>query len=98
MTFAPDVVAAVLRHMNSDHADDCAVICRGLGGQPEATAAVMSGLDSDAAYFEATVDGDPVRVRIPFSEALTERAQIRVEITQMYHDACVRLGLPGRDH
>jgi putative heme iron utilization protein len=53
VSFAPDVVAAALHHMNTDHADDCAVICRALGGQPGATGAVMSGLDGDAAYFDA---------------------------------------------
>jgi putative heme iron utilization protein len=98
VSFSPDVVAAVLHHMNNDHADDCAVICRGLGGQREATAAVMSGLDSEAAYFEATVNGEVVPVRIPFRQTLTERAQIRVEVTQMYYDACARLGLPSRTH
>ena len=98
MSFEPDVVAAVLRHMNTDHADDCAVICRGLGRQPDTTAAVMSGLDGDAAYFDATVGGAVVLVRIPFSTTLTDRAQIRVEVTQMYHDACALLGLPGRTH
>jgi hypothetical protein len=98
VSFAPDVVAAVLRHMNTDHADDCAIICRGLGGQPDTTTAVMSGLDGDAAYFQATVGGAVVPVRVPFSTTLTERAEIRVEVTQMYYDACARLGLPGRTH
>lgn len=96
MSFAPDVVTAVLRHMNTDHLDDCAVICRALGGQPGTTTAVMSDLDSDAVYFDATVGGTVMPVRIPFSQTLTQRAQIRVEITQMYHDACTRLGLEGR--
>ena len=98
MSFAPDVVAAVLRHMNTDHADDCAVICRALGGQPDTSTAAMSGLDGDAAYFDAAVGGVVVPVRIPFSHTLTERREIRVEITQMYHDACERLGLPRRTH
>ena len=26
--FTPDVVEAVMAHMNGDHADDCVVICR----------------------------------------------------------------------
>ena len=98
MSFAPDVVAAVMRHMNTDHADDCVVLCQALGGQPTATAAVMSGLDGDAASFEATVDGQPVPVRIPFATTLTERAQIRVEIVRLYDEACARLGRPTRSH
>jgi hypothetical protein len=94
MTFTPDVVTAVLRHMNTDHADDCVVICRGLGGQPATTRAVMSDVDADAAYFEATVDDRVVPVRIPFRQRLTERPQIRIEVTWMYHEACERLGIP----
>jgi Domain of unknown function (DUF2470) len=98
MAFSPDVVTAVLRHMNNDHAEDCVVICRGLGGQPGTTRAVMSDVDADAAYFEATVDDLVVPVRIQFRQRLTERPQIRVEVTWMYHEACDRLGLPARPH
>lgn len=94
MTFSPDVVTAVLRHMNTDHADDCVVICRGLGGLPATTRAVMSDVDADAAYFEAAVDDRVVPVRIPFRQRLTERPQLRVEVTRMYHEACDRLGIP----
>jgi hypothetical protein len=39
-----------------------------------------------------------VPVRIPFRQRLTERPQIRVEVTWMYHEACDRLGLPARPH
>ena len=98
MSFAPEVVAAIMAHMNGDHADDCAVICRALGDQPDTSAAVMSGMDSDAAYFEATVGDTVVPIRIPFRQTLTERAQVRVEIVRMYDEACARLGLPTRSH
>lgn len=95
-TFGPDVVAAVARHMNDDHADDCLLICRGLGGQPRATAARMSGMDSDAMEFVATVNGAPVPVRIPFRTRLTERRQIRAEAARMYREACAELGVTPR--
>ena len=78
-TFTADVVVAVLRHMNTDHAEDCAVICRGLGGQPNTTHAVMSDVDRKAAFIEATVAGTVVPVRIPFREPISERPQIRAE-------------------
>ncbi|RIV39122.1 DUF2470 domain-containing protein [Micromonospora radicis] len=94
--FPPEVIAAVLRHMNTDHADDCRVICQGLGGQPTATAAIMSGMDADAMEFVATVHGDPVAVRVPFSSRLTERRQIRAEAARMYREACAALGQPPR--
>ena len=98
MTFAPDVVAAIMRHMNGDHADDSVLICRALGGQPEARAATMTWMDADGIDFRATVDGREVMVRIPFSHHLAERAEVRVEVTRMYHEACARLGVAPRVH
>ncbi|BCB80914.1 hypothetical protein GCM10022251_60290 [Phytohabitans flavus] len=94
--FTPDVVDAIQRHMNGDHADDCRVIVQGLGGQPDATAAAMSGMDADGMDFTATVDGAPVPVRVPFIERLTERRQVRAEAARMYREACASLGIEPR--
>lgn len=96
MTFTPDVVAQIARHMNDDHADDNVLIVRGLAGVDGASAARMSGMDADGMDFEATVNGIAVPVRIPFSERLTERRQIRTEAVRMYRDACAKLGLEPR--
>lgn len=85
--FAPEVVAAVSRHMNEDHADDALLICRTLGGQPAATQARTTGLDADGIEFAAVVAGAEILVRIPFSQRLTERPQIRQEVARMYRDA-----------
>ncbi|MEU6019969.1 DUF2470 domain-containing protein [Micromonospora sp. NPDC048871] len=92
----PEVVVAVLRHMNTDHADDCRVICQGLGGQPTATAATMSGMDAEAMEFLAVVDGVEVPVRIPFADRIVERRQIRAEAARMYREACAALGRTPR--
>ncbi|WP_417854184.1 DUF2470 domain-containing protein, partial [Actinoalloteichus caeruleus] len=43
--FTADVVAAVVRHRNEDHAEDSLVIRRALGGAPDATRAVLVALD-----------------------------------------------------
>jgi putative heme iron utilization protein len=94
--FEPAVVAQIAKHMNDDHAEDNVLIVRGLGGLGEATAARMSGLDEDGMDFAAAVDGVEVPVRIPFSERLTERRQVRAEAVRMYREACAALGLqPG---
>ncbi|GGK96324.1 DUF2470 domain-containing protein [Mangrovihabitans endophyticus] len=95
--FEPEVVAQVARHMNDDHAGDNVTIVRGLGGVPEATAARMSGMDADGIEFAAAVDGVEVPVRIPFAERLTDRAQIRVAVVRIYHEACAALGVPPHD-
>jgi putative heme iron utilization protein len=92
----PDVVAAISRHMNEDHADDSVLICRSLGGQPSTTAATMTGMDADGIDFTATTDGGEVAVRVPFAETLTERPQVRAEVVRMYHDACAQLGVEPR--
>lgn len=91
--FDEDVVAAVARHMNEDHAQDSVLIVRALGGFPDAAAATTTGLDGDAIEFSVTRPGaEPVTARIPWSAPLTERAQIRAEVTRMYHEARALLG------
>ena len=95
-TFAPEVVAAVCAHMNDDHVEDSLLIVRSLGGRPEATAASMTGLDDTTAIFVATVDGSDVEVRVPWSETIGERAQIRAEVVRMYHEACAALDIEPR--
>ncbi len=94
--FPPDVVAAVVRHMNDDHAEDCLLICRALGGRPDATAARMTGMDADGFDFRATVGGAQVPVRVPFAQRLTERRQVRLEAVRMYRQACELLGVEPR--
>ena len=96
MTFTPEVVAQIARHMNDDHAEDNLLIVRGLGGISTATSARMSGMDADAMEFAAAVDGVEVPVRVPFGERLTERRQVRAEALRMYRDACAVLGLEPR--
>ena len=92
MTLEPEVVAQIARHMNEDHADDNVLIVRTLGGQPDATAARMSGLDAEAMEFEATVHDIAVPVRIPFSAPITDRHQVRSEAVRMCNEAREALG------
>ena len=96
--FTPDVVEAVMAHMNGDHPDDCAVICRVLGGRPDTTEARMTGMDADGIEFAAVGPDGEVALRIPFAERLTERPQVRAEVARMYHESAAVLGLPPREH
>jgi hypothetical protein len=93
-----DIAAAVLRHMNGDHPEDCVVICRGLGGRPGTTAARMTGLDREGFDFTAVDDEGEHAVRVPCAAPLADRAQIRAEAARMYHESAAALGLPPRDH
>lgn len=91
--FTEDVVRQIMRHMNDDHAADCLTICRALGGRPGATAARMTGLDAAGIEFGVTDGGVEHAVRIPFSERLTERPQVRHEVVRMTEEA--RAALSG---
>jgi hypothetical protein len=91
-TFSADVVEAICRHMNDDHPADCLRMVQGLAGV-EATGATMSGLDADNAYFRADTHDGPVEVTLPWSERLTERAQVRLEVVRMHEEASRALGL-----
>lgn len=96
MTFSDEVVAAVLGHMNDDHTDDSLVIVRGFA-EPRATAATMTGLDTEAGEWTADVDGEAVAVRVPWLGPVVERADLRREVVALYDAALERLGLPPRE-
>ncbi|NQX12727.1 DUF2470 domain-containing protein [Microbacteriaceae bacterium VKM Ac-2855] len=82
--------------MNGDHGTDGLTIVRAFA-EPEASSVRMTGLDGDGGDWEATV-GDEVRsVRVPWTEPITERAEIRREIVRLYDAAAERLGLPPRE-
>lgn len=90
--FPPEVVEALLRHMNDDHAADSLLICQQLGEQPDATAARMTGIEGAAVRFSAAVDGDEVEVRLE-TAPLTERVVIRNEIVRLFQEACARAAI-----
>ena len=102
MSFSPDVVAAVLHHMNDDHLDDNLLIVRAFGGDAgaDAVSSTMTTLDgaggtwrfTDAAGAEHTVD-----VAWP-GAPITERPEIRREVVVLYRAACERLGITPREH
>ncbi|MFD0776037.1 DUF2470 domain-containing protein [Streptomonospora algeriensis] len=92
--FTAEVVSAITAHMNDDHAYETLVICRALGGVPDASAARMTGVDKGGGDYTALVGGAEAAVRIPLSQELTERSQVRREVVRMYREARERLGLP----
>lgn len=94
MTFPDDVVAAVCRHMNDDHAADALLIVQTLGGRPGARSAVAVGVDAAGMTFE--VDGAPVPV--PFLAPAPTRPEIRVAVVALYERARAEAGLPAQGH
>ncbi|HEX2145807.1 MAG TPA: biliverdin-producing heme oxygenase [Glycomyces sp.] len=89
--FEPKVIAAVCHHMNTDHAADTLVICRGAGGAPDAESARMTGFDGDGADFSAVVDGTEVPLRVEWAAPLSERAEVRPEIVRLFTESKAQL-------
>jgi heme oxygenase len=89
--FPPKVIAAICHHMNTDHAADTLVICRGAGGVPEAESARMTGFDGEGADFAVTAGGAEARVRVPWAAPLSERAEVRPEIVRIFTESKARL-------
>jgi hypothetical protein len=98
VTFSPQVVEAVLAHMNGDHTDDSLLIVRAFA-RPDALAATMSGLDEGAGVWTATTADGTEEVRVPWPAGrIGERAEIRREVVALYDAACARLGVAPRAH
>jgi hypothetical protein len=95
--FSPDVVDAVLRHMNDDHLEDNVLIARAFAGR-DVTAARMSHLDERGGTWRYTSEGQEHELHIPWSGELNERPQIRREIVALYDAACGKLGVEPRPH
>lgn len=95
--FSPEIVDAVLRHMNTDHVADNLVIVRAFA-DPAAESAVMTDLDEDGGTWAVTSPAGDAEVRIAWATPVTERAGIRREVVVLYDAACEKLGLPPRTH
>jgi heme oxygenase len=85
--FEPKVVAAICHHMNTDHAADTLVICRGAGGRRDAETARMTGFDGEGADFAVVVDGAEAAVRVEWAGPLSERAEVRPEIVRLFTES-----------
>jgi hypothetical protein len=64
--FSPDVVAAVLRHMNDDHLGDSLLIAQAFGS-PDAESALMTDLDENGGTFVYSLAGEDHAVVVPWS-------------------------------
>lgn len=97
LAFAPEESAAILRHMNGDHAEDSVLMVRAFGGHPDATDAQVTGVDKGGIDFRAVVDGSERGVRIPWGRTLSARAEVRGEVVRLYRESCAALGIEPRE-
>ncbi|TQL46597.1 uncharacterized protein DUF2470 [Homoserinimonas aerilata] len=96
-TFTPDVIAAVLHHMNDDHSDDNLLIARAFG-TPDAESATMIDLDQHGGQWTYSAAGQAQALTVPWTAEISERAEIRREIVVLYDKACATLGVSPRPH
>ncbi|WP_341976903.1 DUF2470 domain-containing protein [Microbacterium sp. LWO13-1.2] len=99
--FDADVVTAVLRHMNGDHADDNLLIARAFAdsGDGAVTDAVMIGFDGDGGVWEVTRDAAVSELRVAWPGGrISDRPAVRREVVAIYDAACARLGIEPRPH
>ena len=96
-SFSPEVVAAVLHHMNDDHRDDNLLIARAFGDRA-AESAAMVDLSEHEGRWTYTVGGEERPLGVPWTTTISERAEIRREIVVIYDRACAELGLEPRPH
>lgn len=96
--FSPEVVAAVLHHMNDDHIEDNVLIVRAFSGR-DVRDATMRDLDEHGGTWQYALDGEHRELHIPWPSApLRERADIRRDIVVLYDAACDKLGVEARPH
>ncbi|QKJ21312.1 DUF2470 domain-containing protein [Microbacterium hominis] len=98
--FDATVVAAVLDHMNGDHADDNLLIARAFAPDATISAASMTAFDGDGGRWAATLaDGTTREIAVAWPAApITARPEVRREIVALYDEACRRLGVEPRPH
>src|SRR5690606_40245439 len=94
---APEAIAAIVAHMNGDHADDNVVICWGAGGRADVERAELVDLDERSLTFEIeTTAGATEALTVPFRSPVTERAQVRIAVVELFDESAAQLGLPAR--
>lgn len=95
--FSPEIVAAVLHHMNDDHTDDNVLIVRAFAGV-DPDSATMTTLDHLGGTWSYSADGVESELTVPWSREISERPEIRREVVVLYDAACEKLGIEPRPH
>lgn len=80
-TFSDDVVAAVCRHLDDDHAADVLRLARVV--RPEATAARAASVDAEGLTLLADTPTGEWTVRWGFTRPARERADLRARIVEL---------------
>jgi hypothetical protein len=96
--FEPEVLTAVMGHMNGHHRDDCILIARAFGELDDVKDAVLIDMDPEGAVFTAITGEAATDVRVEWSKPMVHRPDLRDEMARMYRDACHALGITPRSN
>jgi putative heme iron utilization protein len=84
--------AAVIAHMNADHADAMTLYCKAFSKATDITAATMTGVDRYGFDMSAKTPEGPRPVRVAFPEPVRTPEDVRATLVAMAKDARSRLG------
>jgi putative heme iron utilization protein len=82
-TLPPTAIAAMIAHMNDDHADAVLGYVHHYAKLPAASSATLVGIDADGMLVHATIDGAPQPVTIPFDHTLRDADDARDTLIAM---------------
>lgn len=83
----PDAVAAMIEHMNDDHADAVLGYVHRFGALPAAQAARLVAIEPTHMLIDATVDGTTRAVEIAFDHTLRDAGDARDTLIAMARPA-----------
>jgi putative heme iron utilization protein len=95
MTLTSTDRAAIVDHMNRDHADAVLHYVQFFGATPLATAATLIAIDSDAMYIDAHLNGQLKKVTIGFDQPIHDSATARKVLIKMARQARDALAQSG---
>lgn len=85
-------IAAIVAHMNDDHADSVADYARHYGAMDQVDSAHLIGLDADAMRIEAFAGGARSVIVVDFDHPLRDAADARDTLIAMAREASGRRG------
>jgi putative heme iron utilization protein len=89
---APDA-AAILEHMNQDHADALPLYCRAFSKLVDISSVSMTAIDRLGFEMSVTTASGTQTLRLPFSTPIADKTDARKSLVALLKDARARLGV-----
>lgn len=84
--------AAMIAHMNADHADAMVLCCKAFSKATDITSASMTGVDRYGFEISANTTGGPRPIRLAFAKPVSTPEEVRAALVAMVKDARSKLG------